>query len=455
MGRFFIWLSGADRNILAKCTSLSRSERIRFGGIGALVLVPAVLGMFSMMYAISTVNQNTAVYVTAGVAWSLIVVAIDRYLVSTIHKSAFHKGPGRSLGIAARMVLAVFVGIAVSHPIVLLFFRDTITQELAQQEREEIRLITAEADAERNALLTAPKPDATPLTLPQSVSITAKEMTDKLELSKCLGQLQTAEQSGREIELPCGYSSPYVTCADRCIAIGEQKRQVDAEIATLRNRAGEETRGQLDRLDAENKRRQEVAAAEEKRRQDQIAAIDRAAEQDVGKAQAGFSRDYLARVKALARIEEREPQVAAVKWFMILFFIVVDILPVTMKLSTPAGEYESVRDTLLAKTTARQLAEQEVAKATGPALIDIRANHNIVAEDAAAITAVAVDFARKVAEDGAEFEGVMHEILQGGGTNGSARAAAEEVEGLRRARRAAVREATARITDHFHAGNGG
>lgn len=452
MGRFFVWLSGADRNILAECTALSRSEQNRFAGLGALVLVPAVLGLFSMMYAISTVNDDPRVYVTAGVGWFLIVVAIDRYLVSTIYKSRLSKGPARGVAIGARMVLAVFVGIAVSHPIVLLFFRDTITQELVRDERAEIRTIQEEAAAKRAAVLAAPKPDATPLTLAASTTLSAKELTDKLELSKCLGQLQTAEQSGREIELPCGFSSPYVTCGERCIAIGEQKRYVDEEIAALRAAVGTETRGQQERVDAESKRRLDIAVADEERREAEIAVIDQSAKDDVEKVHAGFSDDYLARVNALSRIEAREPHVAAVKWFMILFFILIDILPVTMKISTPAGEYEGVRDTLLTKSTARQQAEQDITNATGPALIDIRANHSIVEQDAAAMTGVAVDFARTLAQEGAQFEALMGDILRNGGTNGSAEAATESVEDLRELRRAAVRRAARRVTDHFESG---
>lgn len=85
MGRFFIWLSGADRVIIDQCTTMGRSERKRFAGLGALVLVPATLGFFSMMYAVSTLTSDPLVYVSAGVLWFLMVAAIDRYILSTTH----------------------------------------------------------------------------------------------------------------------------------------------------------------------------------------------------------------------------------------------------------------------------------------------------------------------------------------------------------------------------------
>jgi hypothetical protein len=48
---FFVWSAGSDREILDRT---GRSEHIKHAGYGGLVLVPAVLGLFSMMYAVST-----------------------------------------------------------------------------------------------------------------------------------------------------------------------------------------------------------------------------------------------------------------------------------------------------------------------------------------------------------------------------------------------------------------
>src|SRR5690242_9378705 len=94
----FVWLSGADPEILKQCTKLPRTERRKFAGFGTLVLIPATLGLFSMGYAISTfssdpysINPHASdprIYITGAVVWFLIVLAIDRFLVSTLYKSA-------------------------------------------------------------------------------------------------------------------------------------------------------------------------------------------------------------------------------------------------------------------------------------------------------------------------------------------------------------------------------
>src|SRR5690242_2624635 len=101
-------------------------------GLGSLVLVPAALSLFSMTYAISTFVHKPAIYLTVGVAWACIVLAIDRYLVSTVHKSSTRGIRSAAVSILVRYVFAIFLGIAISHPLVLLWFDNTITQTIDQ-----------------------------------------------------------------------------------------------------------------------------------------------------------------------------------------------------------------------------------------------------------------------------------------------------------------------------------
>jgi hypothetical protein len=335
MGQFFIWLSGADRSILDQCTTMGRSERKRFANLGALVLVPATLGLLSMMYAISTLTQDVRVYVGAGVLWFFIVATIDRYILSTTHKSRVQKGTGRTVGIVGRLLLALFIGVAVSHPVILLLFHGSISEELADTLKAREDSIIAVADQQKAAL--------PPLPPSASESAAAQELHQKNELSACLGQLQTAEQSGVQISSPCGYSSPNVSCGPRCEVIGEQKEQVDREIAALRAQIAQE----------ENLLRTDRQKAEDDRNA-QIQQIDEKAAAQIATVRSKFSVDYPARIDALSRIEERQPAIAVAKYFIFLLFIVIDVLPVMLKLATPYGEYELVRDRLLIEAGSRE-----------------------------------------------------------------------------------------------------
>src|SRR6185437_7663220 len=103
-----------------------RSEHIKHAGFGALVLVPATLGLFSMTYAISTFVNNPYLYILAGIVWACIVFIFDRFIISTFRKKDSIEKDITSLTFLSRVVFAAFVGIAVAHPLVLLYFHESI-----------------------------------------------------------------------------------------------------------------------------------------------------------------------------------------------------------------------------------------------------------------------------------------------------------------------------------------
>lgn len=50
----FFWLAGVDSNVVEK---FSPAERTKLSGQGAIVLMPAIVGIFSMSYAVSTLTD--------------------------------------------------------------------------------------------------------------------------------------------------------------------------------------------------------------------------------------------------------------------------------------------------------------------------------------------------------------------------------------------------------------
>ena len=121
--RFLILCAGSDEDILNRCP---RSEHIKHAGFGALVLVPATLGLFSMTYAISTFVKNPYLYILAGIVWAGIVFIFDRFIISTFRKKGSVLKDISSLTFLSRVVFSAFVGIAVAHPLVLLYFHESI-----------------------------------------------------------------------------------------------------------------------------------------------------------------------------------------------------------------------------------------------------------------------------------------------------------------------------------------
>ncbi|MEO7120795.1 MAG: DUF4407 domain-containing protein, partial [Ginsengibacter sp.] len=121
--RFLVLCAGSDEDILKRCP---RSEHIKHAGFGSLVLVPATLALFSMTYAISTFVDNRWLYILAGLTWAAIVFVFDRFIISTFRKRNSVAQDALSITFLSRIIFSAFVGIAVAHPLVLLYFHESI-----------------------------------------------------------------------------------------------------------------------------------------------------------------------------------------------------------------------------------------------------------------------------------------------------------------------------------------
>lgn len=333
-------MSGADLALLRSCENLSGTERLRFTGQGALVLIPAVLGMIAMSYAMSTLVPQPMVFLLAGLLWGVIVGIIDWYIVATSHKTQLPVTAGRRIGkviaVLVRLAFAGLVGFVVAHPLVMLCFGGSISETMETNRRA---AVTARQTQGQEEIAAVPEALVTVTGL-QEQRVKAKEFHD------CLTALQLDEQSGRgQASRPCGSTSGQESCGPRCQNIGTRIKEAGNEVAILDGRIAEA---------------KSVDAAALNRYDNAVKAIKDEEARVISDIEASFSRDYLARVAALQQLKERSTHVGIVEAFLVLLFFVVDILPLTMKLLTPVGEYEMLRDTKLAKASATRDAEVQV-----------------------------------------------------------------------------------------------
>lgn len=295
-GRFFLWCAGADTDLLAR---LPRSETIKQIGFGTLVVVPAVLALFAMTYALSTLSPNPVIYGAGGLLWAAIVFCFDRFLVSTFRKSESVADDVSSAVFLSRIVLAGFVGMIVAHPLVMLYFSDSIDERLDVERRQKIAAIATTHDSQRTAV-------------EERVLAVAAEIRRR-EDQRDLYQGQLVDEidgvvSGRTTGVP-----------GRGASAAEKKLQLEraeGELAAVRSRGLariDTLRSQLDQIEASRQRAEETFHQ---------------------------SRDYLARVGALEALAHESPHIDRMQWFLILFFVFVDVLPILFKGLTPAGPYD-------------------------------------------------------------------------------------------------------------------
>lgn len=306
---FFVWSAGSDREILDRT---GRSEHVKHAGYGGLVLVPAILGLFSMMYAVSTLTDKPFIYIGAGLIWACIVFIFDRFIVSTFRKSDSPRKDIFSFLFLSRLLFSIGIGVLVSHPIVLLVFDDSLEQELFAMKEEGEKAIYDQYESTVNVVRSRD-------------SLLKGEVELKLAERACKEKLLLFEMSGKDTTMNCGTTSGMKQYGPRAKEIKEEIGYLNEEIAALRSKndvkIGDNTK-EIAKLQAERE-------AKLKGFNDQ------------------FSTNYLAREVALERLEAKPvggTSVKWTKWFLIVFFVLVDILPVFFKASTKSGEYDRLLD---------------------------------------------------------------------------------------------------------------
>ena len=142
--RAFFWLSGAGTETLEQCPAWEQRKYVAFG---ATVLVPCAFAFIACAYALSTLTADTRVIYPVAAVWAFIILTIDRALLASYraYASFFRKLSQFFL----RLVVAVLMGITIAHPLVLLLFRDTISQVIEKDRAAEIEVVRSGFSVEK------------------------------------------------------------------------------------------------------------------------------------------------------------------------------------------------------------------------------------------------------------------------------------------------------------------
>lgn len=132
----FFWLSGAGAETLEQCPNWEQRKYVAFG---ATVLVPCAFAFIACAYALSTITDNNLVIFPVAFVWSLIILTIDRALVSGYR--AFLSWPRKLSQFALRLVVAILMGLTIAHPLVLLLFSDTVNSVIEEDRALEIEQV--------------------------------------------------------------------------------------------------------------------------------------------------------------------------------------------------------------------------------------------------------------------------------------------------------------------------
>jgi hypothetical protein len=338
VGRRLRILTGVNEGILDRVPL----ERTHYTGLGGVVLGTSVIAGLAMWFFLAQVLDGHHVWaVPLVVAWALIVLNIDRWLVS--------KSSGmwtrRLMMLVPRLLLAVVLGIIVAEPMVLRVFETAVEQHIVDERAEARSALRAKlvacnqppsgtptpASCGADSLLVADTPVELVRELKSAESAVEKEDRALAALNK--EHNAKIKKAGRECAGEGGDGlSGRIGKGPRCY-----RMYADADKYARVNRI-EERVAELDLDKAQvEQMRQRLATAENGFQGKIDTAIGRrVAELPVPTAPIGL----LERMGALHEITDENGFLFTATWLFRLFLILIDCLPVLVKLMGGATVYD-------------------------------------------------------------------------------------------------------------------
>lgn len=261
-----ILAAGYDLEIAKSCTSVEQNKMAKHG---TLVIIPAIVGSFSMYYALYLISKNIQISILGGLIWGVIIFFIDRSIVSLNRPGTFN------LGLLGRFLLAMVIGFVVAEPVVLLTFQDSI------QENLKIEFI-----AKKDAVINKYKPTFQAI---NSKLIDAKNSLDQKQ-SAYTDEMDGSGGSGRPNKGPI-YEQKYADYLVELENFNKLSAKVENEISIVKSEM-----------------------------------ID-----EIKSLQESQANGLLGQFRALNSIED--PEVKYATWALRLFFFFIEIIPFLIKVS--------------------------------------------------------------------------------------------------------------------------
>ena len=362
MGRFLIWLSGARRQILAECPT----ERPKYVGIGAAILITAAMAAVSLAFALVTaLKVKLWLALPFAIAWGVAIMSLDRLFVVSMPRKG--KPSAQILRAIPRLLLALLMGLVISAPFTLQIFRPEIEHEISvihqqaaaayyrqlktssiQQRinQDENNVTNLEARAAGGGSGVPPSQDPTLENLQSQ--LTQAEAAESRDYDQWQCQLYGRAPSGQVCRPP----------GNGVLARADEQRY-HQDVAQVNQLNGQITaqQKQLDQSNTRVKNNDKTAAATSLPAAKQQLKVDQATEQAQTDAFVSSNQNnggLLIRLQALEKVTADNATLNAARWLLFLLFVVIDCMPVAIKVMLNLGP-ENNYDRMLEAEEKKQL----------------------------------------------------------------------------------------------------
>lgn len=339
-GRWFRACAGIREEVM----DWTPSERLKYAGLGIIVLNTGCLAAFAMFIALHTIISAPAVaLLLPALVWGWIIFSVDRWLITSTHGI---QGMNRVLVFTPRIILAVLVAFTIAEPLTLRIFQNTLdstvaTSRTAQLDAYESKLQTCNpvsglwvgsASCNGYHLSVADSPYAAQQKLvaarqqqAQLKSTVSSEETREHQLittaqGECAGTAG-ADMSGQAGQGPrCKADWAAVSAYDKQSGLAVKQKQLAALQASIAGMIGQT--GNAQQVYAAKLHGAITTAVSEKRKdlETQIGMIDE--------------------WKALEQLSSQNTFVFFGHWLLVLILIALDCLPVLAKLMSGSSAYD-------------------------------------------------------------------------------------------------------------------
>ncbi len=365
MNNLLISLSGARPEILARCPT----ERLKFQSLGWAILITSGMATVSMWFALSSaMGVNPFLAALPALMWGLIIMGIDRWLVTSMPV-----GGARRLTIAIpRLLMALLLGSLISTPIVLRIFQSEINAQIAVIKAQRASAFLAEQQHDQvgqqvvywrkdvanlqKVIDSGGEVALNPATYPQVQSLTKQRAAAQAQAQQEYQQWQCQLYGGSGCTVKG--NGPLAQASER--AYNQDEAQVQSLTGQIQQRGQ-----QLSATDAASKqaRLQQAKTALPGAQQQLSVAVARQNElQQTFDAQNEATNGLLIRLQALDQLAGKGFTLNAARLLLFLLFLVIECLPVTVKLLQQPGNYEKI----LRAAADRELKDAQKAYRTRP-----------------------------------------------------------------------------------------
>ncbi|MBL3656695.1 DUF4407 domain-containing protein [Fulvivirga sediminis] len=295
--KMFFWhCSGANIKLLEKCPT----DSTKYVGVGATIFFTGLFAALAGGYALFTITANPWWSVAFGLIWGLMILNLDRYVVSSMRK----KGkPFKEFMLATpRIILALLISLVIAKPLEMKIFENEIKGELSVMEQE----LFARQEGQ------------------VASRFTSQRQLLVSEINELKGEILAKENRRNEL---------------RRIA----QQEADGTGGTGKRNPGpiyQIKKENADRVDAELQELSTQNNALIAQKSKELMALDAEMKGDMHELEQSKLDGPAARMEALDRLTSESDAIYMANLFIILLFIAIETAPIFVKLISGRGPYD-------------------------------------------------------------------------------------------------------------------